>query len=262
MTNQSIVILLQQYSIVVEGIANKLKGKGYTVSTVIDRLDQIEAMVERTDLFIIYAPDNLSADIIRKKYVEKILDALKDTPKKKMVIGDRKDHEELLQSIPLLTSYIWFDKPVDMELFLTTIDRVLNEAASPQIKASADGPRRLLIVDDDPQYAKMVREWIKDTYETHVVTAGMQAIKFLLNNPVDMILLDYEMPVVDGPQVLQMLRSEPATEKIPVVFLTGVDAKESVERVMALRPAGYLLKSTSKENIIKYIDALFVKLQK
>ena len=113
--------------------------------------------------------------------------------------------------------------------------------------------KRILIVDDDPSYAKMVREWIKDDYQTDIVTAGMQAITFLLKNKADLVLLDYEMPVVDGPGVLQMLRQEPETRDIPVVFLTGVGSKDSVQRVMELKPAGYVLKSTSRENLLEYI---------
>ena len=103
----------------------------------------------------------------------------------------------------------------------------------------------------------MVREWIKDDYQTDIVTAGMQAITFLLKNKADLVLLDYEMPVVDGPQVLQMLRQDPATEKIPVIFLTGMSTKEAVSRVMALKPDGYFLKSTSKENIIAFLQNHF-----
>ena len=68
-----------------------------------------------------------------------------------------------------------------------------------------------------------------------------------------MILLDYEMPVVDGAQVLQMLRQEPSTQNIPVIFLTGVGGKEQVERVLRLRPTGYILKSTTKEKLLDYL---------
>jgi CheY-like chemotaxis protein len=115
--------------------------------------------------------------------------------------------------------------------------------------------KHILIVDDDPSYAKMVREWIKDHYQVSIVTAGIQAITFLAKNPVDMILLDYEMPVVDGAQVLQMLRQEPSTQNIPVIFLTGVGDKEQVERVLRLRPTGYILKSTTKEKLLDYLHA-------
>ena len=104
----------------------------------------------------------------------------------------------------------------------------------------------------------MVREWIKYKYRVDIVTAGMQAISFLLKvkeeEPVDLILLDYEMPVVDGTQVLQMLRQEPATANIPVIFLTGNGNKDAVARVMELKPNGYLLKSTTRLDLVKYLD--------
>ena len=103
----------------------------------------------------------------------------------------------------------------------------------------------------------MVKEWIKEYYKVDIVTAGMQAITFLLkvpeNEKVDLILLDYEMPVVDGPQVFQMLRQESDTADIPVVFLTGVGTREGVSRVMELKPEGYILKSATRENILGYL---------
>ena len=100
----------------------------------------------------------------------------------------------------------------------------------------------------------MVREWIKDDYQADIVTAGVQAIKFLIKKSADLILLDYEMPVVDGPQVLQMLREEPETADIPVIFLTGIGTKEAVQRVMALKPDGYILKTTTREDLLKYLN--------
>ena len=89
----------------------------------------------------------------------------------------------------------------------------------------------------------------------------MQAITFLLKNEVDLILLYYEMPVVDGPQVLQMLRQEPATANIPVVFLTGIGTRESVARVMSLKPEGYILKSTTREDLLAFLDGKFKKIK-
>ena len=139
-----------------------------------------------------------------------------------------------------------------------TVEGARNGEETVRNKESFRAPEaRILIVDDDPDYAKIVKEWIKDDFKVDIVTAGVQAINFLMklppNDQVDLILLDYEMPVVDGPQVLQMLRSDEVTEKIPVVFLTGVGDKESVIRVMSLKPDGYLLKSTSKDGLLKFL---------
>ena len=73
----------------------------------------------------------------------------------------------------------------------------------------------------------------------------------------DLVLLDYEMPVCDGRQTLEMMRSEKAFADVPVIFLTSRGDPESVRSVMALKPAGYLLKKFSPEKIKEKIDAFF-----
>ena len=74
-----------------------------------------------------------------------------------------------------------------------------------------------------------------------------------------MILLDYEMPVCDGKQALEMIRSDKDVADIPVIFLTGRGDRETVEKVMELKPERYLLKTLSDEKIKKGIDAFFDK---
>ena len=76
----------------------------------------------------------------------------------------------------------------------------------------------------------------------------------------DLILLDYEMPIVDGKQTLEMLRSDPAFADLPVVFLTGRGDPDVVRKLLALKPMGYLLKYLKPEEIKKKIDGFFEKL--
>ena len=83
------------------------------------------------------------------------------------------------------------------------------------------------------------------------------AVPYALNNDPELILLDYEMPVMNGPKVLEALRGDTKTAQIPVVFLTGHSDKDSVMDVMKMRPQGYLLKSTKKEDIIASVDNFF-----
>ena len=118
--------------------------------------------------------------------------------------------------------------------------------------------KSIMIVDDDPQYLTTVREWLKETYKVTMANSGLQAIKMLGKNKVDLILLDHEMPVTSGPQVLEMLRSDPETASIPVMFLTGKGDKESVMSVVALRPEGYFLKSIQKEELLTNLQEFFV----
>ena len=245
--NNRIVIVVLQYSVVVKGIERKLTDEGYNTSILAEEFDKIKDLASSTDLFLLYLPANMSDNEDMLEKLTYVCDKVNTTGRSMILIGEQKDRNDLFKKVPLIGDYTWVDRPIEMDVLRPAIENaILGPGASGEKK-------RVLIVDDDPSYAKMVREWIKDRYQTDIVTAGMQAITFLLKNKVNLILLDYEMPIVDGPQVLQMLRQEDETKYIPVVFLTGVGSKDSVQRVMALKPSGYILKSTSRENLLKYL---------
>ena len=70
----------------------------------------------------------------------------------------------------------------------------------------------------------------------------------------DLILLDYEMPVCDGRQTLEMIRADADLMDIPVIFLTGVSDRAHIEAVLGLKPAGYLLKPPIREKIVEAIE--------
>jgi CheY-like chemotaxis protein len=76
-----------------------------------------------------------------------------------------------------------------------------------------------------------------------------------------MILLDYEMPVLSGLDVFQLIKSDPSTAGIPVVFLTANDDSEIVKQVIAARPVGYLLKNTPPGILVQKIADIFKRLE-
>lgn len=117
--------------------------------------------------------------------------------------------------------------------------------------------RSILIVDDDPTMVRMIKNLLSEKYKIYMANSGMNAITLLVKNKVDLILLDYEMPVVDGSQVLEMIRSEPTTKDTPVIMLTAKDDKESVMKVLELKPEKYLLKSMPPNMWVKEIDDYF-----
>ena len=123
---------------------------------------------------------------------------------------------------------------------------------------AGDFKKTVLIVDDDPSYLSLVRDWLKDIYKVAMVTSGLQAIKWLGKNKADVILLDYEMPVTSGPKVLEMLRADEETKSIPVIFLTGKGDRESVMSVVALKPEGYFLKNIEKKDLINNLAKFFL----
>lgn len=116
-----------------------------------------------------------------------------------------------------------------------------------------DEKKKLLIVDDDGTTLRVLKGMLEHEYDVTIVNSGMNAIKAIGKKRPDLILLDYEMPVCDGRQTLEMLRADEESKNIPVVFLTGVNDRAHIEAVLSLRPAGYLLKPPDKKMIVDTI---------
>ena len=119
--------------------------------------------------------------------------------------------------------------------------------------------KKILVVDDSGIMLRNIKRWLEDKYQVILANSGAMAIKYLATNRPDLVLLDYEMPVIDGSQVLEMIRTETDFCDIPVIFLTGKNDKESIMKVLELKPEGYLLKSMEPQKIIDEIDNFFEK---
>lgn len=119
--------------------------------------------------------------------------------------------------------------------------------------------KQILVVDDSDFMRQNIINLLGSDYEMLESNSSIAAIKSITVNRPDLILLDYEMPVCDGRQTLEMIRSDPDIADIPVVFLTGRGDAESVRKVMSLKPRGYLLKTMPEEDIKKFIDGIFAK---
>lgn len=179
-------------------------------------------------------------------------DVLEEKGLKMVLVGEKNDIDEVQKQIKEDLIFKVFPRPVDNMEFAKEVTDYMTKVASGELR------KCILVVDDDPQYLTMVRDWLKDTYRVTMANSGLQAIKWLAKNKVDLILLDHEMPVTSGPQVLEMLRSEPETSSIPVIFLTGKGDKESVMSVVGLRPEGYFLKGIQKAELLEKLQEYFI----
>lgn len=118
---------------------------------------------------------------------------------------------------------------------------------------------KVLVVDDSRTLRTYISDLLKMDYEVAQAESGIAAIRTITLNKPDLVLLDYEMPVCDGRQTLEMLRSDAGFADTPVIFLTGRGDPESVRKVLALKPAGYLLKNRGLESVKDEVDAFFAK---
>lgn len=114
--------------------------------------------------------------------------------------------------------------------------------------------KHVLVVDDDPMMLKLIKEQLKETYAVGTAINGNLAIKFLENKKTDLIILDYEMPGENGAQVLERIRKNETTADLPVIFLTGMSDRDKIQKVLSLRPQGYLLKPIDTEKLLNIIE--------
>lgn len=121
------------------------------------------------------------------------------------------------------------------------------------------GKKKILVVDDSAVVLQFMKELFDKDYEITQAQSGVAAIRCITLDKPDLVLLDYEMPICDGKQVLEMIRAEEAFVDIPVIFLTGTVDKERLQQLLPLKPAGYLLKTTPPQEIKGFISDFFKK---
>jgi diguanylate cyclase (GGDEF)-like protein len=90
-----------------------------------------------------------------------------------------------------------------------------------------DPPRRprLLVVDDQPLNIQALYQTFSADHQVFMATGGEQALALCASRPPDLVLLDVQMPGMDGFEVCRRLKADPATRDIPVIFVTAHDAE-------------------------------------
>lgn len=115
------------------------------------------------------------------------------------------------------------------------------------------GRKHILIVDDDKNMLKLLKMFLEDDYQVTIVESGKQALDYIINHTPDLILLDYMMPLFDGPHVMEIIRKREASKHIPVLFLTSVADKDKIIQCLAQGPQGYLIKPISRDELLQRV---------
>jgi len=102
--------------------------------------------------------------------------------------------------------------------------------------------RGILVVDDDATNLRMLHEILNPTYKIYAAPSGKRAMAFLSKRKPDLILLDVEMPGMNGYQVIKYLKENPDTASIPVLFLTAQEGRDKEETALRLGAVDYILK--------------------
>ena len=243
---KTVAIISPSEGFIVKGIETKLEEIGFEYTFSIDTIDAISMIKNVADVFVLYLQYEMDVETL--VYIK---DMLSELNKRIIIVGEPIEFAKVEKVITESLVFKWLDRPLDMNLFLRNVELCAYEDIQPTAK------RTILIVDDDIFYMRMVYDWLKDDYRIGMASSGLQAIKWLAKNKPDLILLDYKMPALTGPQFLEMLKEDAETSRIPVMFLTGKSDKESIMSVINLKPVDYILKTIDKPCLLAKIKYFF-----
>ncbi len=249
MANNSMIVIGEKESFISRVLIQKAQAAGCDTKFVHFKIDDINEGIESASLVTLYLDEK---SVPNEEAIHFLTDLMEEKDIQMIVIGEQVDVDTMREHIPVELIYETFYRPVDNSEYVKAVTEYFLKKANGELKKS------ILVVDDDPQYLTLVREWLKETYKVSMANSGLQAIKWLGKNKVDLILLDHDMPITSGPQVLEMLRSDEETKSIPVMFLTGKSDKDSVMSVVELRPEGYFLKSIEREELLLKLQEFFI----
>ncbi len=113
--------------------------------------------------------------------------------------------------------------------------------------------KRVLVVDDDAPVRRIIRHHlVKDGFHVEEATNGLEALEIVRATPVDLILLDIRMPMMDGYELADRLQADPATAKIPIV-VSSVVADEAQQRIV--RAKTFLLRPFAVKELVTAVRA-------
>lgn len=236
-------------SFMVTSIAKELKEGGFEVVQANPNVTEIERIENKPSVYLVYVDD---IDEMLEFFVY-LKDKSVESEISVSVIGSPDEIEKIFSKIPKDRVAAVFERPVNVKELGRQMSAVVEQE---DIRLQK---KKILVVDDDGTMLRTIKSWLSEKYQVFMVNSGMSAITFLAKNDVDLILLDYEMPVTPGPKVLEMLRSEAGLSDIPVMFLTNKGDRESVLQVVSLKPEKYLLKTMPPAELIANIDEFFEK---
>lgn len=250
--DKRVLFIGDDFSFIVNAVMDALKRDGFECESVALDVSTISRMEKKPPLFFLHVDEEMAENQSTLVFLR---DLCVEEEKMIFLMGYPDELNKISSFIPDEIVGEIFTRPINAKEIADSMIRIVNKEEQRLRK------KHILVVDDSGPMLHMIKGWLEPKYQVTMVNSAANALSFLGMMQPDLILLDYEMPVCSGPQMLQMIRSEVKTEAIPVIFLTAKGDRESVEKVLSLKPQGYLLKTMPPEKIVQSIDQYFATIK-
>ena len=115
----------------------------------------------------------------------------------------------------------------------------------------------ILVVEDSPTMRQLISFAMKRIPDSRVIEAtdGVDALKKLSSEKIDLILADINMPVMDGLKLVSLVRGNAAFKDIPIIMVTTEGAEEDRKRAIAIGANAYLPKPIQTQELLKLVTS-------
>ncbi|MEK7829524.1 MAG: response regulator [Acidobacteriota bacterium] len=118
-----------------------------------------------------------------------------------------------------------------------------------------DKLRRILIAEDDDDSRIALKLMLKlSKFDVIEARDGREAVNKIGSDKPDLVLMDLSLPVIDGLQATQEIRSQPEFQNLPIIFVTGYDNRETIDRIRAGGGTDYICKPIEFDDLKKMIE--------
>lgn len=112
------------------------------------------------------------------------------------------------------------------------------------------GRKTVVAVDDSGIVLKRLKKVLDEHYDVHPFSVGKRALEFLKDRTPDLIILDIDMPEINGYEMLKMIREQEHLQNVPVIFLTANGDRNSVIKAVSGGANAYVVKPIDDEILL------------
>ncbi|MBT9536654.1 MAG: response regulator [Planctomycetota bacterium] len=119
-------------------------------------------------------------------------------------------------------------------------------------------PKRILIAEDDEPNRRLIKDVLMyHGYEVIEAVNGAEAVKMAAGHKPDLVLMDLQMPVMNGVEAIRQLKNSPETKDIKIIAVTGLAMESDRENTMKMGADGYMAKPIDIRQLPEAIERLF-----
>lgn len=244
------VLIIGELTSTEKNLSDYLSGE-YQAQLCTKQLDIIQSMIG------ILKPDLAIISHLELENDQPILDWLEKKHAKLPVLillnsRDGQRHKELFEK----EQFEKLPSPFTKSSLQTKCRQILTKSKS---GSKRPGKKKILIVDDTPLMLRNLKKMLEDKYDVVLATSGKQALATIPQEEPDLLLLDYEMPEMNGKEVFETMLADEDMKYIPVIFLTSVSDRKAVFSILQSKPAGYILKPADQQTLLDTVGEVLKK---